>query len=289
MGLSETYSKALRDFEKLTNQQAATSKNKGSEEGLKRLKLLFKQGKTIQQRIDDFEAAVDDASAANTVARAKKELPRLETSRKKLSEGLKKNIDEFQTIAPFVTSNSASKTAYEIFIKRLMQLHTSAKSEAESRRMYLLETIGGSRKPTPDAKLISSLKALNLNLRSGIAETEALMKMFLEKPSEKTFKAAFTGNSGGPRTLTTATRTWERTILPKDPSLAQQLTVDPQALFDDYEDLANLQAIADWRKKFRIQDFSGTGWHGVAMRLAQGYLRQLGGWKKFADEVKALT
>jgi hypothetical protein len=287
VALEDIYHTALTEFEKLTDRQAATTKNKGNEAGIKKLKLLFKQGKTIEQRLADFDLAMEAARKSDSPASAKKALQQVDVTRKKLSEGLKKNIKEFETLAPFVATTSQSKTAYEIFVKRLTQIHVGAKAMAEDYRPILLDTIGGSRKPTADAKVMSAVKKLSLDLRKGIAETEALIKMFLEKPNRKTFEAAFM-QGVGPRSLTTTIKGWRQLILSKDPTLARRITVDPAALERDLSEYAGIQNPGDWARKFRVTDLSGTDWYDAATRMANDCLAELRDWRKLVDELRAL-
>src|SRR5579864_4535541 len=91
----DNYDDALKEFETLTNARAATLRNKGKEQGVAKLSVLFKQGKSLDQRLDDWQRAVLALEKAREPAAILKGIKAIQVARDKLNEGLKKNIADF--------------------------------------------------------------------------------------------------------------------------------------------------------------------------------------------------
>src|SRR5262245_54323371 len=88
--MTDSYKLAMSNFTALTTKVAPTLKNKGQEAGLKKLLMVMKSGKTLEQRAQDYDAAVDALKICKD--EKLKSLPdlmkALNTATAKLNEGL---------------------------------------------------------------------------------------------------------------------------------------------------------------------------------------------------------
>jgi hypothetical protein len=281
--LTENYRDAVKEFETLTSRRAATLKNKGKEEGIKKLGVLFKSGKTLEQRALALDAAIDAASVAKADT-AIKAFKAIEVAKDKLNEGLKKNIADFTAQAKVLGPADAElKNGFDVFIKRLSQILNRAKMETEQRKVMLKELAG--KGLAPDAKLQAEIKTVYLNLRKGCDETEALMKVFIARPTAENFDAAFSSGTG-PRSISVAITSWKQIVLKKQPGLASQLRADPEYLLQKIFDLTQRKDRQYWEAKLKL---SQPGWEDRAKKVAQDCLNQVKNWRIMADDIKKLA
>jgi hypothetical protein len=275
--------KAVKEFEDLTNKRAATLKNKGKEDGIKKLAVLFKSGKTLEQRASEYDKAYnasDKAKAEN----ADKVLKELLTTRQKFSEGLKKNIADYTAQAKVISPADADmKAGFEIFIKRLNQFHNHAKMAADQKEKSLRQLAG--KGMGVDESLKKDLRITYVGLRKGIEETEALMKKFIAKPTKENMAAAFT-SSTGPRSISVSVTYWKQMVLKRNPGINKNLPADPEYLLKHIFDLTQQKGTAFWDKQVQTDK---AGWEDRAKKVAQDCIKQLANWRRMADEIKKLA
>ncbi len=124
-----------------------------------------------------------------------------------------------------------------------------------------------------------------MTIGKGAAEAEALMKVFIAKPSQETMMAAFSASSG-PRTLATAVTNWKQFVLKQAPTMAGKLGVDPTTLLGQIVDLTQQKNLAFWQGKLQTAQ---PGWEDRGKALATQFLAQLPNWQKLAERIKALN
>jgi hypothetical protein len=279
--LSSSYTGALSEFESLTNKKASTSKNKGKEEGIGKLKMLFKTGKTLDQRFTDFDSAVNESERGGNKVDPKKLLEAILTSYQKLDEGLKKNIADYAKQEKELGPDDRDvKTGCGVFVNRLESLRKQAKVTVEQRRNALAARAGQAQEP--DAKLKSDIKVAYLNMAKGIQETQALMKAFIAKPSEDKIEATF-GSATGPRSIGAAVTHWKQMVVKKDPKLADKLGADPEYLLKKIFELTQRKSVDYWKQQF---GHPKPGWEKKATATAKECLDQMGNWATMADRIK---
>jgi hypothetical protein len=279
--LAGTYKDALKEFETLTNKKAATQKNKGKEEGIKKLSLLFKAGKTLDQRFADFDAAVNLSERGGDKVDPKKLMAAIEAAYGKLDEGLKKNIADYagqeKVLGP---DDKDLKTGCSVFVNRLESLRKNAKITLEGRKNALAARAGAT--AAPDAKLASDIKVAYLSIGKGVQETQALMKAFIAKPSEDKIEATF-GSATGPRSIGAGVTMWKQMVLKKNPKLADKLGADPEHLLKLIFDMTQRKSIDFWKAQFK---FTQPGWEDRAKAMAQACLSQMPNWATMAQRMK---
>jgi len=171
--LLTSFTSALAEFESLTDKKATTLKNKGKEGGIGKLKLLFKSGRTLDQRFADFDASVKESERGGGAVDPKKLLDAILTSYQKLEDALKKNIADYskqeKELGP---EDKDVKAGCGVFVSRMESLRKQAKATVELRRSALATRGGQSQ--SLDAKLASDIKVAYLNMAKGIQETHAL-------------------------------------------------------------------------------------------------------------------
>jgi hypothetical protein len=281
---TDTYANAVKEFESLTTKRAATLKNKGREEGLKKLNMLFKSGKTLQQRAAAYDTAIEGFSRCKTPADEAKALKNLEAARQKLTDGLKENIKSFTVEAKGISpADGDMKAGFEVFLGRLGQMVNRAKMETEQRKSLALKAAG---KQTVGGKIVSDIKTTYLNVRKGCDETEALMKKFIARPTRENFAAAFYSGTG-PRSISVAVTNWKQLVLKADPGVANKLTVDPVHLIENPAmwDATQRKDANHWTAKLKMDQ---PGWEDRAKKAAQDILDQVKHWRRVADEMKAI-
>lgn len=281
--VSESYADALKEFESLTSKRAATLRNKGKEEGLKKLNMLFKSGKSIDERLAIYEAAMLACEKAKTPQESLKAVKVLDVARTKLTEGLKKNIAAFTVEAHDISpSDGDMKTGFEVFIKRMSQVSNRAKMEVEQRKQIALKD---AEKLTADGKMKSDIKTVYLNIRKGCDETEALMKVFMARPSKETFMDAFSSGTG-PRSISVAVTNWKQIVLKANPTIGERLRADPVHLITNMFDATQRKDYGFWANKLHMDQ---PGWEAAAKREAQRCLDQVKLWRMMADDMKKLV
>ena len=285
------YKNFLTEFETLTDKKMSTLKNKGKEEGIKKIKVLFKAGKTLDARCADYDAAKLGSEKMgalidkNQASAAKDLLKKLEIAYDKLNEGIKLNSKEFEAqFTKLGDPDKDLKTGLDVFLKRLEQLRKRGKMEVEGKTQELAK-LSGSSAATGDEKLRSGIKIVYLTIGKGAAEAEALMKVFIAKPSEDTMMAAFSAGSG-PRTLSTAVTNWKQFVLKQDPTMARRLSIDPATLLTHIADLTQRKDVNFWRNKLQMDK---DKWEDRGKVVAAQFLQQLVSWRRLAGEIKALN
>lgn len=277
------YTKALGEFEKLTNAQAQTLKNKGKESGLKKINVLFKSGKTLEQRAAAFDKALDTpVTIKTTPAQAKTVVKVVVEAHAKFSEGLKKNRDEFtKGIAEFGNEKDV-QAGYQVFVKRLEQMRHEAKGRTDQKLANLNEIITG-KALTGDAKVAADIKRAYIGIKGGADETEALIKLFVARPSVAGAYELLT-NTKGPRSLGVGVTSWKK-VAEAHPDLAAQLRADPVHLLKPVYDLTQNKGEPFWKDKLKIGD---PGWENRVKAQAAELARVVTALRRSADEIKAL-
>ena len=150
--------------------------------------------------------------------------------------GLKKNIADYTAQAKVISPAEADmKAGFEIFIKRLNQLHNHAKMAADMQEKNLRALAG--KAMGVDEALKKDLRVTYVGLRKGVEETEALMKKFINKPTKENMAAAFTSGTG-PRSISVTVTYWKQIVLKKNPTINKNLPADPEHLIKHIWDLS---------------------------------------------------
>ena len=280
--LLTSFTSALAEFESLTDKKATTLKNKGKEGGIGKLKLLFKSGRTLDQRFADFDASVKESERGGGAVDPKKLLDAILTSYQKLDDALKKNIADYskqeKELGP---EDKDVKAGCGVFVSRMESLRKQAKATVELRRSALATRGGQSQ--SLDAKLASDIKVAYLNMAKGIQETHALMTAFIAKPSEERIEATF-GSATGPRSISAAVTHWKQMVVKKNSKLADKLGADPDTLLERIFDLTQRKPVDYWKQQF---GYPKAGWELRASTVAKSCLDQLGNWARLAQHMKA--
>ncbi len=278
--LLPVYTASLKEFENLTNTQAVTLKNKGKEEGVKKLKLLFKNGKTIDQRLADFDKAVNDSEAGGNKAPPEKKLEAVKVAYEKLNEGLKKNIEEYKAQERVLgPDEQALKVGCGVFVNRLEAIRKQAKSTFETRAKMLITNKSG------EEKLRGELRLVYLNMSKGIAETQALMKGFIAKPTEDKLEATF-GSATGPRSIGAAVTYYKQMVLKQMPDANDRIGADPEHLLLKIHELTQRKAVSHWKQVF---GHPAPTWEQKAVATARMCLDQMNNWTIMASKIKDLA
>ena len=280
--LASTYSDALKEFETLTNKKAATLKNKGKEEGIKKLSVLFKSGKTLDQRFADFDKAVNESERGGDRVDPKKLLVDVVTTYAKLDEGLKKNVADYtkQERELGGPDEKELKAGCGIFVNRMESLRKQAKIALESRKTALAARAG--KAAAPDEKLKADIKTAYLSIGKGVQETQAIMKAFIAKPSADALEKTF-GSATGPRSIGAGVTMWKQMVVKKSPDLAKKLGADPDHLLSHIFDLTQRKPVDFWKKEFK---YPQTGWEANATKVAKACLAQMPNWATMAQRMK---
>lgn len=279
----QKYAQAVRDFETLTDKKVPTFKTKGKEAGIKKLKGLFKSGKSLEQRIADFQKASDACSGARPDT-AKSALKNLESALAKLDDALKKHIASFRNEERALGPEDRDlKTGFAVFIGRLDELRRWAKLDVETRKTGLKELAG--KTVGADEKTKSDIKQVYQNLMKGCAETEALMKMFLSRPTPQNMEAAFT-SATGPRSISVSMTLLKQRVLARSPVLKKRLRADPDTLLQKIWDLTQRKGPGYWQNKLQMNK---PGWESRAKVVAQDCLAQVNNWRVMADDLRKLA
>ena len=280
--LASTYTDALKEFEALTSKKAATLKNKGKEEGVKKLAVLFKSGKTLDQRFADFDKAVNDSERGGDKVDPKKLLDQITTAYEKLDDGLKKNIADYskQERELGTPDEKDLKAGCGIFVNRMESLRKLAKITLEGRKNSLAARAG--KAAAPDEKLKSDIKVAYLGISKGVQETQALMKAFIAKPTEAALEKTF-GSATGPRSIGASVTMWKQMVIKKKPELANKLGADPEHLLSHIFDLTQRKPIDYWKKEFKCPQ---PGWEQNATKVAKACLAQMPNWATMAQKMK---
>ncbi|MDT4893018.1 MAG: hypothetical protein QOE97_2053 [Pseudonocardiales bacterium] len=286
--LRESYDNAMKEFEALTNKRAAVLKNKGKEAGVAKLKVLFKSGKTLAERLDAYDKANVGTERAKTKDEVLKSLKNMEVAYAKLSEGIKKNVAAFELEARDIgPSDPDMKTGFGVLINRLKMINNRGKMELEIRRNILKERAG--KTVGVDEKLNSAIKTVYLNIRKGCEETEALMKKFKARPTRQNLDAAFSSGTG-PRSISVAVTSWKQVVLKQDPTAGARLDRagggDPVHLLQKIFDLTQRKDATFWDQQLRTDQ---PGWEQRAIKVADEALAQVANWRRVADSMKQLT
>ena len=280
--LASTYADSLKEFETLTNKKAATLKNKGKEEGIKKLGMLFKSGKTLDQRFADFDKAVNESERGGDKVDPKKLMAQIQTTYDKLDEGLKKNIADYkkQEGELGAPDEKELKTGCGVFMNRMESLRKLAKITLEQRKTALAARAG--KAAVPDEKLKSDIKVAYLSIGKGVQETQALMKAFIAKPTmdglEKTF-----GSASGPRSIGAGVTMWKQMVIKKKPELASKLGADPEHLLSHIHELTQRKSVDYWKAQFKCPQ---PGWEQNATKVAKACLAQMPNWSTMAQKMK---
>ena len=280
--LATTYADALSEFETLTNKKAATLKNKGKEQGVKKLAVLFKSGKTLDQRFDDFDKAVNDSERGGGKGDPKKLLAAITTAYVKLDEGLKKNIADYrkQETELGTPDEKELKAGCGIFVNRMESLRKLAKITLEGRKNSLEAAAG---KPAgPDDKMKSDIKVAYLSIGKGVQETQALMKAFIAKPSVDALEKTF-GSATGPRSIGAGVTMWKQMVVKKKPDMANKLGADPEHLLSHIFELTQRKSVDYWKAQFKCPQ---PGWEQNATKVAKACLAQMPNWATMAAKMK---
>ena len=279
--LASTYADALKEFETLTNKKAATLKNKGKEEGVKKLAMLFKSGKTLDQRFADFDKAVNESERGGDKVDPKKLLVDLMTTYTKLDEGLKKNVADYskqeRELGP---DDKDLKAGCGVFVNRMESLKKLAKITLEGRKNALAARAG--KAAAPDAKLQSDIKVAYLSIGKGVQETQAIIKAFIAKPTEAALEKTF-GSATGPRSIGAGVTMWKQMVIKKKPELANKLGADPDHLLSHIFELTQRKPVDYWKAQFK---YPQSGWEANASKVAKACLAQMPNWATMAQRMK---
>jgi len=282
--LAKTYSSALKEFETLANKKAATQKNKGKEDGIKKLTMLFKSGKTLDQRFDDFDKAVNESERGGDKVEPKKLLAAILTAYQKLDDGLKKNIADYSTQEKQLGPDDKDlKAGCAVFVNRMEALRKNAKVTVEGRRNALAARAGQT--AAPDAKLKSDIKVAYLSIGKGVQETQAMMKAFIAKPSEAGIEGTF-GSATGPRSISAGVTQWKQMAVKKNPKLAEQIGVDPEHMLKKIFDLTQRKPEDFWKARFK---YPQPGWETQAKAVAKMCLDEMPKWARVAQNMKKVA
>lgn len=286
MPVMDNYKVAMRAFTALTAKVAPTLKNKGQEAGFKKLLVLMKNGKTLEQRIQDYD---DARQAANSCRDDNlKALPGLlkamDTALTKMNEGLKKNMDEYEAQAKVLGPADATlKAGFETLAQRLDALRKFAKSDALQVIAIAQKSLG--KTASADEVLNKNLKMVYLGIKKGSAEFEAALKQFIAKPNDQNLQDAFCSSTAA-RSISVAVTHWKGTVLKTNPKIAERLRADPVHLLTHIDEAAQQKGVKFWETKFAK---SKPGWEDRAKVQAKKYLDQVKNWRMMADEIKGLT
>lgn len=283
--LSESYSTAMKNFTALTSKAAPALKTKGKEEGLKKLLMVMKSGKTVEQRLADYEGVEKSIEAVrdNNLKALPGLLKDLKTAQTKLDEGLKKTIEAYEEQGKQLgPADGSLKAGFDILGQRLDGLRKHAKTQ-------LLVRVGNAEKRL--GTLVSGQEALNrdlakvqLGVKKGAAEFEAALKQFLAKPTEQNLKDALC-SSVQARSIGVAVTHWKNTVLKASPGIGDKLRADPVHLLTHINDPQQNRSWDFWHGKFKIDQ---GGWEDRAKPQVKKYLDQMKNWRTMADEIKAL-
>jgi len=279
----DNYTAAIKEFETLTNKRAPVLKGKGKEAGVKKLTDVFKKtAKPLETLCEQFDLAGRECSKAKPDT-ALKLAKAYENAFDKLNEGLKKNITELEGQAKVLGGEDKDlKNGFEVLLKRLEQFRKAGKVMALQQTQGL-KTLAG-KDITVDAKLITNIKVTHLGIKKGCDETEALMKVFIAKPTQDNLKNAFSSQTG-PRSISVAVTNWKQMVLKVDPSLKDKLPVDPEHMLKKIYDLTQRKDITFWEKELKMDK---AGWEDRAKKVALECLKQVPLWRRLAEEIKAL-
>ncbi|HEY0953384.1 MAG TPA: hypothetical protein VGE36_01410 [Roseateles sp.] len=284
--LTENYKTAMKQFTALTSKAAPTLKSKGQESGLKKLLLAMKNGKTLEQLLQDYEKATQ--AVGDCKDDKLKSLPGLlktaDTALDKLNDGLKKNMAEYEARARELGPTDAElKAGFEILAQRLDALRKYAKSNSVQVAAIAAKRLG--KGESGQDKLSKDLKIVYLGMKKGAAEFEAALKQFLAKPTEQNLKEALCSSTQA-RSISVAVTHWKNAVMKASPGLADKLRADPVHLLTHINDPAQNKDMTFWEAKFSMKQ---EGWEGRAKTQLKKYLDQVKNWRLMADEIKALT
>lgn len=284
--MTESYQLAMRNFTALTAKVAPTLKNKGQEAGLRKLLMVMKGGKTLEQRTQDYDAALKAVS--NCKDDKLKSLPdlikALTTALTKMNEGLKKNMEEYDSQARSLGPADADlKAGFEILEKRLDAMRKYAKTEVVQVVAIAEKRLG--KEESDQEKLNKHLKMCYLGIKKGAAEFEAALKQFMTKPTEKNLTDALC-SSVQARSIAVAVTLWKTTILKASPNLNDKLGADPVHLLSHINDPAQNRDFKFWQGKF---DMKKPGWEDRAKAEIKKYQAQIKNWQIMADKIKELV
>lgn len=284
--MTESYQLAMRQFTALTAKVAPTLKNKGQEAGLKKLLVLMKGGKTLEQRTQDYDAALKAVSQCKDDKL--KSLPgfikELTTAMTKMNEGLKKNMDEYEAQARALgPADEDLKAGFEILGKRLDAMRKYAKTEVVQVVAIAEKRLG--KEETDQDKLNKNLKMCYLGMKKGTAEFEAALKQFMAKPTEKNLNEALC-SSVQARSIAVAVTLWKTAILKAAPRLGDKLGADPVHLLSHINDPAQNRDFKFWQDKF---DMKKPGWEDRAKAEVKKYQAQIKNWQTMAEKIKDLV
>ncbi len=286
MSVSDNYKLAMRNFTALTAKVAPTMKNKGQEAGFKKLLMVMKSGKTLEQRLADYEEALNAAKGCKDDNL--KALPGLQknmlTAMTKMNEGLKKHMDEYENQAKVLGPSDADlKAGFEILAQRVDSLRKYAKNEVVQVTAIIENRLG--KDASAQDVLNKNLKMVYLGIKKGSAEFEAGLKQFLAKPNEKNLKEALCSSTSA-RSISVAVTLWKGTVLKLSPNIGERLRADPVYLLKHIDDAAQNKDIGFWEGKF---DMKKAGWEERAKVQVKKYLDQVKNWRTMAEEIKGLT
>ena len=287
MPFVDTYKKAMLEFENLTNRKAQTLKNKGKEAGVKKLALLFKSGKTLEQRAVLFDQAIAAKVSVNTTpAQAKTIMKTVVETSTKFGEGLKKNREEFTKGIADVGNDPDMKAGYEVFVKRMDQMRYEVKTTTDQKAANLKEIVSG-KALAGDAKVVADIRRAYLGIKGGLNESDALIKLFSARPTEDNAYELLT-NTKGPRSLGVGVTAWKR-LVTQNPDLAGRLSRagggDPEHLLQPVYELTQNKGRAFWQAKLKIgQD----GWEDRVRAEAAKLSQALAHLGRSAEVIKTL-
>ncbi|MGQ3053018.1 MAG: hypothetical protein ACT6S0_14655 [Roseateles sp.] len=286
MSVTDNYKLAMRNFTALTARVAPTLKNKGQEAGIKKLLMVMKSGKTLEQRLADYEAALEAAKSCkdDNLKALPGHLKALATALVKMNEGLKKNMDEFEAQARVLGPSDADlKAGFEILSQRLDALRKYAKNEVVQVTAIVEKRLG--KDASAQEVLNKNLKMVYLGIKKGSAEFEAALKQFIAKPTEQNLKEALCSSTAA-RSISVAVTHWKGAVLKASPQIGERLRADPVHLLKLIDDAAQNKGMGFWEGKFAMKN---PGWEDRAKAQAKKYLDQVKNWRIMADEIKGLT
>lgn len=279
----ENYIAAIDEFEKLTNKRAPILKSKGKEKGVKQLTDLFKKtAKPVEQLCENFDKLYDECTRAKSDT-ALKAAKNYADAYDKLNVALKKNIVDLEPqLKELGPDDKDLKTGFDVLIKRLEQMRKMGKSLVVQQTQILKETAG--KEVGLDEKLKNNIKITYLGIKKGCDETEALMKVFIAKPTVDHLVDAFS-SSTGPRSIQVAVTAWKQLVLKKDPSLKDKLQADPEHLIKKIYELGQQKGKDYWAGVLKMNQ---PGWEDRAKKVALECLKQVELWRRMAEEIKGL-
>jgi hypothetical protein len=274
MAIAQDLLDAIKEFEALTAKQLPKLTKEGQAASAKKMTGFLKIGRsTVYKLADAFDKAMIG-----------KDVSKVESARKKLTDQLKIFSTDFAKQGAALASDPAMKTGLDVFSKRLTQFALHAKMQSEQKTADLKQ-LGGA-KFGPSETLRKDIRQVYLGIRKGADETDALMTKFIAKPTDENFFAAFS-SSTGPRSVGASVTYWKKKVAPNLPStfnVKQTLGEDPEALIRRIFDITQKHDEARWKK---IGIHGKPGWEALATREAKAAMKWMVNFRAIADKMKA--